>query len=48
MVDIASLVRDPSLRFQIWEYVNQQDEILRAYINFGPYSARSGLGLVLM
>ena len=37
-IDMASLVRDPSLRPQIWEYpVNQRDEIRRAYIQFGPY-----------
>jgi hypothetical protein len=37
-IDIAHLIRDPSNRPQIWEYlVNQQDEIPRAYINLGPY-----------
>jgi len=37
-IDIAHLIRDPSIRPQIWEYpVNQQDEIRKAYINLGAY-----------
>jgi hypothetical protein len=37
-VDISTLQRDPGLRPQIWEYyVNQQDEIRRAYLKAGPY-----------
>jgi len=37
-IGIAHLIRDPSNRPQIWEYlVNQQDKIWRAYINLGPY-----------
>jgi len=37
-VDTATLIRDPSKRPQIRDYpINQQDEIRRAYITFGPY-----------
>ncbi|KAL5764902.1 hypothetical protein ACOSQ2_017496 [Xanthoceras sorbifolium] len=33
-----SLVRDPGLRRQIWDYpISEQDEIRRAYIKAGPY-----------
>ncbi|XP_058211521.1 uncharacterized protein LOC131323691 [Rhododendron vialii] len=36
--DDTSLVREPGLRFPIWEHsVNQHDEIRRAYIKAGPY-----------
>ncbi|OMO56408.1 Zinc finger MYM-type protein [Corchorus olitorius] len=36
--DINNLERDPGLRPQIWEYpVNQQDEVIRAYLKLGPY-----------
>ncbi|XLU73532.1 hypothetical protein S245_032585, partial [Arachis hypogaea] len=37
-VNIDTLMRDPGKRPQIWNYpINQQDEIRRAYIKFGPY-----------
>ena len=36
--DNKSLVRDPGLRRQIWDYpVNERDEIRRAYIKAGPF-----------
>jgi hypothetical protein len=36
-IDIDTLIRDPGKRPLIWNYcVNQQDEIRRAYIKFGP------------
>ncbi|XP_058179979.1 uncharacterized protein LOC131298514 [Rhododendron vialii] len=36
--DDTILVREPGLRFPIWEHpVNQHDEIRRAYIKAGPY-----------
>ncbi|XP_071911753.1 uncharacterized protein [Coffea arabica] len=40
-IDIASLERDPGKRPPIWSYpLNQQDEIRRAYINWGPYQVK--------
>ena len=37
-VGVDILIRDPGKRPQIWNYpINQQDEIRRAYIKFGPY-----------
>ncbi|GKV30692.1 hypothetical protein SLEP1_g39478 [Rubroshorea leprosula] len=37
-IDIASLERDPGIHPKISNYpINQQDEIRRAYIQFGPY-----------
>ena len=37
-VDFDSLDYDPGTRKQIWEYyVNQRDEIRRAYIKKGPH-----------
>ena len=37
-VDTSSLVRDPRLGPQIWDYlISQHDEIRQAYIKFGPY-----------
>ncbi|XP_039144034.1 zinc finger MYM-type protein 1-like [Dioscorea cayenensis subsp. rotundata] len=37
-VNIDALIRDPGKRQQIWDYpINQQDEIHRAYMKFGPY-----------
>ncbi|CAH9143472.1 unnamed protein product [Cuscuta epithymum] len=36
--DIKNLERDPAKRPQIWEYpVNQRDEVIRAYLEMGPY-----------
>ncbi|KAK2633924.1 hypothetical protein Ddye_028716 [Dipteronia dyeriana] len=38
ILDNKSLVRDPELRRQIWDYlVNERDEICRAYIKAGPF-----------
>jgi hypothetical protein len=37
-ISIDALIHDPGKRPQIWDYcVNQQDEIRRAYMMFGPY-----------
>ncbi|XP_028111666.1 zinc finger MYM-type protein 1-like [Camellia sinensis] len=41
-VDTSSLVRDPGLRQQIWDYpVSQCDEIRRAYIKSRPYQPKA-------
>ncbi|XP_028079272.1 zinc finger MYM-type protein 1-like [Camellia sinensis] len=41
-VDTSSLVRDPGLRQQIWDYpVSECDEIRRAYIKSGPYQPKA-------
>ena len=41
-VDLSSIVRDPGLRQSIWDYyVQQRDEIRRAYIKVGPYQPTS-------
>ncbi|GLU17296.1 hypothetical protein SLE2022_336730 [Rubroshorea leprosula] len=41
-IDIASLERDPGIRPKISNYpINQQDEIRRAYIQFGSYRNNS-------
>lgn len=38
IIDINNLIRDSGKRSPIWNYpVNQQDEIHRTYIKFGPY-----------
>nr|KAJ0208585.1 hypothetical protein LSAT_V11C400170440 [Lactuca sativa] len=37
-IDLSTLERDPGLRKQIYDYpINQQDTIIRAYINHGPF-----------
>ncbi|XP_028055194.1 zinc finger MYM-type protein 1-like [Camellia sinensis] len=41
-VDTSSLVRDPRLRQQIWDYpVSERDEIRRAYIKSEPYQPKA-------
>ncbi|CAL5329405.1 unnamed protein product [Camellia sinensis] len=41
-VDTSSLVRDPGLRKQIWDYpVSERDKIRRAYIKSGPYQPKA-------
>ncbi|CAL5426858.1 unnamed protein product [Camellia sinensis] len=41
-VDTSSLVRDPGLRQQIWDYsVSERDEIRRVYIKSEPYQPKA-------
>ncbi|CAH9073007.1 unnamed protein product [Cuscuta europaea] len=43
LFDIKNLERDSGKRPQIWEYpVNQRDEVIRAYLEMGPYQIHLG------
>ncbi|KAF7807986.1 zinc finger MYM-type protein 1-like [Senna tora] len=42
-VDIDTLMRDPGSSPKMWDYpINEQDEIRKAYIAFGPYQILLG------